>query len=167
MIDLNEIRRKTVSVEEYFSSMESPFKEKFLARKESYQLNQDAVIKLKRIADKYIVVVFSAEWCKDCVNNVPVLELVSRAVGLEVRVFGHIMKDALSTREKWRIPPAPPEVKTFGVEKLPWIIIFDKKGREVGKIIENPVHTGSIEEELLYISQNATDVSEIRSYESV
>jgi len=151
MIDLDEIRRKTVSVNEYLSGIESSHKEKFLARKESYQLNRDAVDKLKKIADKYTIVVFSAEWCKDCANNVPVLELVSKATGLEVRVFGHIMKDALGTKEKWRIPPSPLEVKTFGVEKLPWIIVLDKKGREIGKIIENPVHTDSIEEELLYI----------------
>jgi len=32
-------------------------------------------------------------------------------------------------KKKWRIPPSPPEVKAFGVEKLPWIIVFDKKGR--------------------------------------
>lgn len=151
MTDLDEIRRKTVSVNEYISTIESSHKEKFLARKEGYQLNRNTVNKLKRIANKYTILVFSAEWCKDCVNNIPVLELVSQATGLEVRVFGHIMKDVLSTKEKWRIPPSPPEVKTFGVEKLPWIIILDKKGREVGKIIENPVHTGSIEEELLYI----------------
>jgi len=61
------------------------------------------------------------------------------------------MKHALGAKEKWRIPPSPPEVKTFGVEKLPWIIVFDKKGGEVGKIVENPVHTGSVEEELQYI----------------
>jgi len=152
MVDLDEIRRKTVSVSDYVSSIESPFREKFLARKEGYQLNQNVVDKLKGIADKYTVVVFSAKWCKDCANNIPVLELVSQATGLEVRVFGHIMKDVLSTKEKWRIPPSPPEVKTFGVEKLPWIIVFDKKGREIGKIIENPLYTGSIEEELLYIT---------------
>jgi len=151
MIDLDEIRRKTVSVDEYVSAVNSSFREKFLARKQSYQLTEKAVNELKRVADKYTVVVFSAEWCKDCANHIPVLELVSKATGLEVRVFGHIRKDPLSTKEKWRIPPSPPEVKTFGVEKLPWIIILDKKGREVGKIIENPVHTSSIEEELQYI----------------
>jgi len=151
MVDFDEIKRKTVSVDEYLSSMTSSNKQKFLTRKESYQLNQDAVSKLKRIADKYTIVVFSAEWYKDCVTNIPVLELVSQATRLEVRVFGHIKRDVLSTKEKWRIPPSPPEVKTFGVEKLPWIIVLDENGEEVGKIIENPVHTGSIEEELLYI----------------
>lgn len=151
MIDLDEIRRKTVSVDEYLLGIKSPHREKFQTRKESYQLNKGMVDKLKRVANDYVVVVLSAGWCKDCISHVPVLELISQATGFEVRVFGHIMKDALSTREKWRIPPSPPEVKTFGVEKLPWIIIFNKKGEEVGKIIENPVHTGSIEEELLYI----------------
>lgn len=150
MIDLDEIRRKTVSVDEYVSTLNSPFREKFLARKQTYQLSEK-VNELKKVADKYTVVAFSAEWCKDCANHIPVLELVSQATGLEVRVFGYIKKDPLSTKEKWRIPPSPPEVKIFGVEKLPWIVIFDKKGEEIGKIVENPVHTGSIEEELLYI----------------
>jgi hypothetical protein len=38
-----------------------------------------------------------------------------------------------------RIPLSPPEVKTFGIEKLPWVIVLDKNEEEVGKIIENPV----------------------------
>ena len=151
MVDLGEIRRKTVSVEDYIRSMSEPFREKFLQRKESYQLNHEALEKLKPKANKYTVVVFSAEWCKDCAKNVPVLWLISEFTGLEVRVFGHIKKDPLNPEIPWRIPPSPPEVKTFDVKKVPWIIIFDREGEEVGKIVESPKYTGSVEEEMLYL----------------
>jgi len=151
MINLEEIRGKTLSVKDYISSMSEPFREKFLDRKESYQPNQEANKRLKKEANKYTVVVFSAEWCKDCTKNVPVLWLISESTGLEVRVFGHLKKDPLNPKTKWRIPPSPTEVKTFDVEKIPWILIFDKEGKEIGKIIENPKFTGSVEEELLYL----------------
>lgn len=151
MVDLKEIRRKTVSVEDYITSMSEPFRGKFLQRKESYQPSHEVIKKLKKEANKYTVVVFSAEWCKDCAKNVPVLWLISEFTGLEVRVFGHIKKDSLNPKIPWRIPPSPPEVETFDVKKIPWIIISDKQGKEIGKIIENPKHTGSVEEELLYL----------------
>ena len=151
MVDLEEIKRKTVSVDGYISSMSEPFREKFLERKESYRLNQEAIEKLKKEANKYTVVVFSADWCKDCAKNVPVLWLISEFTGLEVRVFGHIKTDPLNPQIRWKIPPSPPEVKTFDVQKIPWVLIFDKRGEEIGKIIENPKYTGSIEEELWYL----------------
>lgn len=149
MMNLEEIRRKTVPVDDYISSMNEPFKEKFLDRKENYQPNQEAIEKLKKESNKYTVVVFSAEWCKDCAKNVPVLWLISESTGLEVRVFGHIKKDPLNPKTKWRIPPSPPEVKTFNVQKIPWILIFNREGKEIGKIIENPKIMGSVEEEIL------------------
>lgn len=151
MVDLKEIRWKTVSVDDYISSISKRFIEKFLERKESYQPNHEAMERLKKEANNYMVVVFSAEWCKDCAKNVPVLWLISEFTGLEVRVFGNLKKDPLNPKTRWRIPPSPPEVETFDVKKTPWILIFDKEGREIGKIIENPKYTGSVEEELLYL----------------
>ncbi len=149
-INLSEIRRKTVSVKQYLNSLEEPFREKFLARKQTYRLNQEVMNKLKHCADKFVVVTFSAEWCKDCAANIPVIALISEATGLEVRIFGGLMKDPLSHTRKWRIPPSPPEVETFHVDKIPLIILFSKEGKEVGKIIEKPEEP-TLEEELLKI----------------
>jgi tartrate dehydratase beta subunit/fumarate hydratase class I family protein len=42
-------------------------------------------------------------------------------------------------------------VETFDVDKIPLIMVFDKKGEEIGKIIENPREEPTIEEELLRI----------------
>jgi thiol-disulfide isomerase/thioredoxin len=150
-INLSEIRKKTVSVEQYLDSLEEPFRERFLTRKQTYTLNQEAVNQLKKVADKYVIVAFSAEWCKDCAVNIPVLALISEATESEVRIFGGLKKDSLSHTRKWRIPPSPQEVETFQVDKIPLIIVFDKEGKDIGKIIENPREKPTLEEELIQI----------------
>jgi len=149
-INLSEIRKKTLTAKEYLDHVGQPFREKFLTRKQTYQLRNDAVNELRKVAGRYIVVAFSAGWCKDCAANIPVLALISEATGLEVRIFGGLMKDPLSHTRKWRIPPSPPEVEKFRVDKIPLIIVFDTYGNEVGRIVENP-REPTLEEELLKI----------------
>jgi thiol:disulfide interchange protein len=148
--DLTEIRNKTVTVSDYIERLEGDFRGKFLTRKENYQLRQEAVNRLRQFTREYFVVAFSAEWCKDCAANIPVLAIISEVTGLEVRVFGGLKKDPLSKTRKWRVPPSPPEVETFGVDKIPLIIVFDAEGNEVGRIVENPKEP-TLEEELLKI----------------
>ncbi|HVP92396.1 MAG TPA: thioredoxin family protein [Acidobacteriota bacterium] len=150
-VDLSEIREKTVSVSQYMKSLAQPFQEKFLARKQTYQLKTEAINQLKKLANEYMIIVFSAEWCKDCALNIPVLALISEATGLEVRVFGDLKKDPLSHSKKWRIPPSPPEVEKFNVDKIPLIILLNREGREIGRIIENPSKMPTLEEELCEI----------------
>lgn len=149
-VNLSEIEKKTVSVSNYINSLEERFQEKFLIRKRTYQLKQDIINQFGKFADNHVIVAFSAEWCKDCIANIPVLALISEAVGIDVRIFGGLKKDSLNPERKWRIPPSPPEVETFNVDKIPLILLFDKKGNEIGKIIENPKEP-TLEGELLKI----------------
>ncbi len=149
-INLLETITKTIPVSQYINSLEEPFHQKFLTRKQTYQLKQEAISQLKKFVNNYVIVAFSAEWCKDCATNIPVLALVSEATGLEVRIFGGLKKDPLSHTRKWRIPPSPPEAETFNVDKIPIIMVFDKEGRKIGEIIENP-REPTLEEELLKI----------------
>ena len=151
IVDLSEIRDKTVSIDEYISSMDQVFRDRFLARKQTYALKLCAVDELRKSARSLVVVVFSASWCKDCAEQIPVLALLAATTGLEVRVFGGIKKDPLSHTSKWRVPPSPPEVNTLRVEKLPTIIVFDTCGMEVGRIEERPIMTLTLEEELCEI----------------
>jgi len=149
-VNFSEVGKKTVSVNQYIDNLKQPFREKFLTRKQTYQLKREVTTQLKKFANKYVIVAFSAEWCKDCAANIPVLAIISEATGLEVRIFGGLKKDTLSRTRKWRIPPSPPEVETFNVDKIPLMILFDKEGEEIGKIIESP-REPTLEEELLKI----------------
>jgi len=147
--------KRTVSVDKYINKMAEPFKKRFLERKQTYRLNEKAVGKLKGHVKDVVIVVFAAEWCKDCAANVPVLALLAEELGMNVRVFGGLKTDPLNPKEKWRIPPSPPEVKTFDVQNTPHIIIFDKQGKQLGTIIENPKHENTLEEEIIHIIQRA------------
>jgi hypothetical protein len=149
--DLSEIRKKTVSIGQYIDSLEQPLKEKYLNREQAYKLRPETVDQLKNFAKKYVAIVFSATWCKDCAENIPVISLLSEVTGLEVRVFGGLMKDPLSHVCKWRIPPSPLEVITFEVDKIPLIIIVDLSGKEIGRIVESPKRWPTLEQELYEI----------------
>jgi thiol:disulfide interchange protein len=153
MVDLKAIRRRTVSANEYINKMAHPFKEKFSERRQTYQLNNEAVQRLKSYAKDLVIVIFSAEWCKDCAANVPVLALLAEKTGMKVRVFGGLKRDPLNPKERWRIPPSPSEVKTFNVQKTPHMIVFDKQGKRLGTIIENLKLEKTLEDEILHIIQ--------------
>jgi thiol-disulfide isomerase/thioredoxin len=157
-VGLSEIRQRTVSVNHYMNSIKEPFREKFLERKKVYKLKVDVLRKLRNFANDYVIVAFSAEWCKDCAANIPILALLSEATGLEVRVFGGLKRNPLNPNKKWSIPPSPPEVETFCVDKIPYILVFNKKGEKVGEIVENPEKGLTLEEEILKIVlENAKD----------
>jgi len=150
-INLPEIREKTVSISQYVNTLTEQFQHEFLRRKQTYRLKTEVINQLKKFANKYVIVAFSAEWCKDCALNIPVLELISEVTGIEVRVFGGLRKDPLNPSKKWRIPPSPPEVEAFDVDKIPLILLYDNEGKEIGRIIENPQEP-TLEEELLKIT---------------
>jgi len=150
-VDLSDIRKKAVEVNQYINSLDQKCKETFLARKQTYTLKKETVTQLEPFADKTTIIAFSAGWCKDCATNIPVLALVAEATGIEVRVFGGLKKDPLSHTKKWKVPPSPPEVETCNVDKIPLMILFDKHGKEIGRIVENPKMTPTLEEEIVRI----------------
>jgi thiol-disulfide isomerase/thioredoxin len=150
---LLEIEKKTVSIDKYIESLEQVFQDKFLVRKQNYRLNVEATSQLAGFAKDYALVVFSAQWCKDCATNIPVLALISEIAGMNVRIFGGLKKDPLSRTRKWRIPPSPPEVETFRVDKIPTIIVISKEGKEIGRIVENPKLASTLEQEIYEITR--------------
>lgn len=160
-VDVKQLFERTVSIHDYLEKLSEPFKEKFFERKRTYKLNSEVTERLKEYAKKIFIVAFSAEWCKDCTANIPVLALLSEKADIKIRVFGNLKKDPLNPKEKWRIPPSPPEVKTFNVDKIPHIMIFNRQGKLLGTIIENPKEPNSLEEEILEIVEKAAGLKQL------
>ena len=148
--DVSKLRNGSESVHEYVSKP-SKAKNTFDMRRAEYKLETAVVKELKKRAKDFAVIVFSAEWCPDCMRNVPVLDMLAETTGLEVRVFGHIMRDAKSNTRKWEVPPSPPEVDEFNVAKIPYMIVLKKDGEKVGEIVENPPPGVTLERALLDI----------------
>jgi len=154
MHDLKALRDNSEPVDEYLSAP-SEASEAFTGRLREYELDPIVTGELKAYAGKAYIFSFSAEWCKDCKRNVPVLKLIQDATGIEVRVLGHIMRDPMNPDERWRIPPSPPQVRDFNVVKIPYIVVLDARGNELGAVIENPPADKTLEEALLAILESA------------
>jgi hypothetical protein len=154
MHNIEKLRVNSEPIAEYLSAP-STATEAFNQRIEEYSLDSYIIEKLKIYAGTVFIFSFSAEWCKDCKKNVPVLKLIQDATGIEVRVLGHIMKDAKNPNEIWRIPPSPPEVKDFNVTSIPHIVVLDAEGNELGAVIENPPLEKTLEAALLEILEKA------------
>ena len=150
MLDPEKIRAGSEPVLEYVKTCREKAP-RLQEQYESYVLDGEAVTKIRCHAERYLVVVFSAEWCPDCHRNVPILALLSRDTGLEVRVFGHLMRDAKNDGRRWKIPPSPPEVDDFDVVKIPHIAVLSMNGEVVGEIIEDPPEGKTLEQALLDI----------------
>jgi thiol-disulfide isomerase/thioredoxin len=148
--DVARLRTGSKAVHDYITEP-SKAKEAFERRLGEYKLDPVIVKELKKRAVDYLIIVFSAEWCPDCFRNVPVLDLLAKATGIEVRVFGHIMRDDKNNTRKWAVPPSPPEVEEFNVVKIPFIVVLKKDGKKLGEIIENPPPGKTLEQALLEI----------------
>jgi len=150
MYEVAELRKRSEAILEYLEKSKEKT-DRFMERFHGYKLDHETADKIRRHAGEALIIVFSAEWCPDCHRNVPVLGLIHEATGLEVRVFGHLMRDAKSSTRKWAVPPSPAEVDKFNVAKIPYIVALSKKGEKLGEIIENPPQGKTLEQALLEI----------------
>jgi thiol-disulfide isomerase/thioredoxin len=159
MHDLKAMRANSEPIEDYIAAP-SAATEAFNQRLQEYELNPTIGEKLKAYTGKAHIFAFSAEWCKDCKKNIPILKLIQDVTGIEVRVLGHIMKNAKNQKpstpeEKWKFPPSPLELIEFKVFNIPYIAVFDLNGNELGAVIENPPEDKTLEEVLLEILEAA------------
>jgi hypothetical protein len=158
-VNPSEVQKRSVSIGQYMDGLREPFREKFFTAKREYRLKEDTIEQLKESASNHFIVVFSTEWCEDCWTVIPALALINEATRLEVRVFSGLKKDVLGYAFKWRIPPSPPEVNSFGVDKIPLILVFNNMGVQIGRIVEKPKRMPTLEEELNEIMKHTKPLS--------
>lgn len=151
MVDLNEIKTRTTNVKNYIDSLKDTDKEKFLEVYNNHNLNPDVVDKLREALKGLTVVVFSAAWCKDCRNAMPVMLHIEEQLGLQVLVFSKIKTAPLDPDRQWAVPPSPPEIDEWGVTAIPWFNFYDAEGNLVGTLIEKPTVKETLEEEILHV----------------
>ena len=114
-------------------------------RLQDYTPNPNSIDKLENIDQKFHLIVFSAEWCGDCVAYVPALAK-SLAIAKNAMIQARVV-DSDNHRDM---------ADEMDVHKLPTIIVFDKNWREIGRFIETPRKYGTVEEELCAILDSTT-----------
>ncbi len=154
MVDLQEIRARTINVRGYIDELRDKDKDIVLETYNEYKLDSTVVDKLKEILKDMSVVVFSAAWCGDCKRAMPVMLHLEEELGLEIMVFSKIKSAPLSPEKKWAVPPSPPEVNEWGVTAIPWFVFFDSDGNKVATLIEKPTVKDTLEAEILHVLTN-------------
>jgi len=150
--NLEDIRQRTTDVLGYFEALDGKDRDILEEMYEEYVLKEDIVDELREATKDLAVVVFSAAWCKDCKNAMPVMRHLQERIGLEVRVFGTIKTAPLDPKVKWAVPPSPPETNEWGVTAIPYFFFFDKNdGEKVAVLIEKPTVKETLEEEILHV----------------
>jgi thiol-disulfide isomerase/thioredoxin len=135
MHNIEKLNKHSEDVKEYIESSKENAPQ-FMERYNSYKLDPEAATKIKCHSQKYTIYAFSAEWCPDCYQQIPILAHIQEETGLKTRILGHLMRDAKSSTKRWRIPPSPEEVEEFNVIKIPSMFVLDNTGNKVGEIIE-------------------------------
>ncbi len=156
MKGFEDMLRRAVTIREYLDDIPDGDRAKYDNRSAGYIPDQEALKGLRKYSDLFIVVAIGASWCKDCVMHMPVLDLINVKTGILVMVLGGVKTDPLNPDRQWAVPPSPPEVDTLGITRIPTILVYTKDGVEVGRIIEHPKETPTLEEELLFIMDQAS-----------
>ena len=113
---------------------------------EAYQPDEAIVQKLRRKLKKYSITVFMGTWCGDSKREIPRLYKVLDTANFpeeKLRVIG-----VNNARSNYKQAPNGEE-KGLNIHRVPTIIVYNKKGKEVGRIVEHPVE--SLEADLLQI----------------
>ncbi len=110
-----------------------------------YKPNPNSIDKLQRIDQKHHLIVFSADWCGDCVSYVPGLAktlIMAKNNMLQARVVDYDNYRDLADE--------------FNVRAIPTIIVYDKTWKEVGRFVETPRKYGTVEEEVCAILDSSS-----------
>jgi thiol-disulfide isomerase/thioredoxin len=109
-------------------------------RLQEYHPNAGSIDTLERVDEKHHLIVFSADWCSDCIAYIPGLAkslIMAKNNMLQARVV-----DFDAYRDM---------AEEFNIRAIPTIIVYDKNWKEIGRFVETPKKFGTVEEELCAI----------------
>jgi len=107
-------------------------------RFQEYMLRSDAVDKFGQIIERYYFILFATAWSPDCHPIISALAKLSVSVGSNNLVFRVIDFD--NHRDL---------AEELNVQRVPTIVVYNDKWRELGRFTVKPRQFGTVEEELL------------------
>ncbi|MFX0098203.1 MAG: TlpA family protein disulfide reductase [Candidatus Hodarchaeota archaeon] len=134
---------------------------KFSEKLSTSRIRPDIASKLGQVVleNKLKFLVFSADWCKDSQEVLPLLAKIYQVTKIPMKILGGIKKN-LNPPPSWKVPPSPPEVLEYNVEKLPCILVLDKGSCEIARVYEQPPPGKSLEKHLLEVIEEYLDIEE-------
>ncbi len=109
-------------------------------RLQEYVPSQASVDKLERVDEKFYLIIFSADWCSDCLAYVP--GLAKTLILAKNNMLMAKVVDYDGYRDM---------AEEYNIRAIPTMIVFDKSWKEIGRFVETPRKFGTVEEELCAI----------------
>ncbi len=111
----------------------------------SYSPDSKIIEKTKPLSNNISSIVIFGSWCRDSKNNVPKIIKIFELLNIKTKYIG-VLRSGERKLEVY---------KKFSVKRIP-TIIFYKNGKEIGRIIENPMET--LEKDIYKILKEAENV---------
>jgi thioredoxin-related protein len=124
------------------SFLQEPYKEWFDYGYDDYSPDEAIVAQLKPLLKKVTIKTFMGTWCGDSQEQIPIFYKI-----LSSADFKHNNLEMVTVNRKKKTPTNLQE--GFDVQRVPTMIFFNKKGKEIGRIVEYPRE--SIEADMLKI----------------
>ncbi|MGY5857818.1 MAG: thioredoxin family protein [Candidatus Thorarchaeota archaeon] len=155
MTNLNEIRPDAPSSNDALDNIRPAYRGGFIRQRDEYNLNQEAVEKLRGLIDEYTIVILFADWCGDARRALPILALLEQELDTTISAIGGMTKPPYGSDKLWAVPPSPAEVDICDITSSPTILIFGQDGEEIGRIKTRPKKTPTYEQEIVKIIEDS------------
>jgi thioredoxin-related protein len=159
-IHWSDIQSETMTAEEYLERYNH--KQVIVKNYEEYNPKIEIINEIKKILkeknESFKILVLGADWCPDCSVNTPRMvqlrDTITKGL-IELKILYGVKVNALRKQGEilWHSSQSPPEAldPKFDLKKIPTIYFFNKKGKYLGRIIENPGANSTLEEDMLKI----------------
>ncbi|TFF97439.1 MAG: hypothetical protein EU547_04345 [Promethearchaeota archaeon] len=159
-LNWNDIESSTMSTAEYLTYLKD--KENLKENYRKYSPKKSILNKISQNVSKknenLNILAIGAEWCKDCVKQVPRMLKIVKSINSNLIHFEILYGIKTNPFHKqgelpWHKERSPPEATDpkFGLEAIPTFYFFNKLGRFLGRIVESPEENNSLEEDILKI----------------
>ena len=127
---------------DYINEAKAQKRQTMKRRFQEYNPNAKFVDRFERVDQKFYLIIFSADWCSDC--HIYVSSLAKTLLLAKNNMIAAKVVDYDSYRD------IADELRVRGI---PTMIIFDNKWREVGRFVEAPRKSGTVEEDICMIME--------------
>lgn len=128
---------------DYINEARAQKRQTMKRRFQEYNPNEKFVDRFERVDEKFYLIIFSADWCSDCHVYVPSLAktlLIAKNNMIAARVVDYDNYRDIADE--------------LNVRAIPTMIVFDKNWREVGRFVETPRKSGTVEEDICMIIES-------------
>lgn len=158
-----DITSPTMDPQEYMKKFSE--KKEVLETYENYTTDKRAIEKIKNYLlknkEKIKLFAIGAIWCPDCNRDLPrMIKILEEFEDIEFRILYGVKVDAYKKKNKesiaWNAEKSPQEATNpkFNLLKIPTIYIFNREGRFINCIVENPREGSTLEEDIVFYLEN-------------